>query len=135
MGKIQGDCGKQTEQELALFLRGLKYWAYIVPKKVGGQPFDVIACKKNKVWLLDAKHLEATEASFPLDRIEPNQWTSMEFAHELANIENMGFAIFWERKHDFYFLHYNDAVCLRKNGIKSVKIDELPFLLYEEVER
>ena len=79
MGKIQGDCGKQTEQELALFLRGLKYWAYIVPKKVGGQPFDVIACKKNKVWLLDAKHLEATEASFrwtELSQINGRQWNS-----------------------------------------------------------
>ena len=135
MGKIQGDCGKQTEQELALFLRGLGYWTYIIPKKVGGQPFDIIACKKKKVWLLDAKHLEATEASFSLDRIEPNQWTSMEYAKTLADVENMGFAIYWERKHEFYFLHYNDAVFFKQNGIKSVKIDELPLLLYEETIR
>jgi len=135
MGKIQGDCGKQTEQELALFLRGLGYWAYIIPKKVGGQPFDVIACKKKKVWLLDAKHLEAAEASFSLDRIEPNQWTSMEYAKTLADVENMGFAIYWERKHEFYFLHYNDAIFFKQNGIKSVKIDELPLLLYEETIR
>lgn len=79
MGKIQGDCGKQTEQELALFLRGLKYWAYIVPKKVGGQPFDVIACKKTRsgFWTQNIlKQQKRLSRWTELSQINGHQWNS-----------------------------------------------------------
>ena len=40
---IQNIVGDSTEQFIANFLRENGYWAYILPKKVGGQPFDIIA--------------------------------------------------------------------------------------------
>lgn len=123
---IQNIVGDSTEQFIANFLRENGYWAYILPKKVGGQPFDIIACRYNNIWFVDAKHLEKEKASFTFDRIEPNQKTSMLYAQQFAHISNMGFIIYWERNIEkLYFLSYNNLCDMLKNGKKSVKIEEL----------
>lgn len=123
---IQNIVGDSTEQFIANFLRENGYWAYILPKKVGGQPFDIIACRYNNIWFVDAKHLEKEKASFSFDRIEPNQKTSMLYAQQFAHITNMGFIIYWERTPEkLYFLPYNRVLKSEKEGKKSVKIEDL----------
>ena len=119
--------GDATETIIADFLNKEKgYWAYILPKKVGGQPFDIIACRCNSVWMVDAKHLESEKASFSFDRIEPNQKTSMMYARTFANISNVGFVIYWERNTtQLYFLHYDKWKEMERQGMKSVKIEDL----------
>lgn len=126
MSNIQNTVGNSTEKLISNSFMECRYWAYILPKKVGGQPFDIIACKGNNTWFIDAKHLEANKASFAFDRIEPNQKTSMMYAHAYANIQNLGFAIVWDRTPDkIYFFPYLDYLEMEKNGEKSVKIDSL----------
>lgn len=123
---IQNIVGDSTEQFIANFLRENGYWAYILPKKVGGQPFDIIACRYNNIWFVDAKHLEKEKASFSFDRIEPNQKTSMLYAQQFAHITNMGFVIYWERTPEkLYFLPYDIVLKTEKEGKKSVKIEDL----------
>ena len=126
INSIQNYVGKTTEIIIADFLREKGYWAYILPKKVGGQPFDIVACRCNYVWMVDAKHLEKEKASFSFDRIEPNQKTAMMYARTFANISNIGFVIYWERNTtQLYFLSYDRWQEMSKEGQKSVKIEDL----------
>lgn len=126
MNSTQLILGNGSEEYVAQWLKSKKYWAYILPKKVGGQPFDIIACKENIVWMVDVKHIE-DKASFPFSRIEPNQRTSMRYARELANITNLGFVIKTNRDNlSLYFLSFDNLLELEKNGAKSVKIEALP---------
>lgn len=126
MKSVQNIVGDSTENYTANFLRENGYWAYILPKKVGGQPFDIIACRCDDIWFLDAKHLEKEKASFSFERIEPNQKTSMSYAQNFAHITNMGFVIYWERNPEtLYFLPYERVVRMEAGGQKSVKIEEL----------
>lgn len=122
----QNIVGNATENEIAKLFKEHKYLAFIIPKKIGGQPFDIIGCNKNNVWLIDAKHLESNKASFPFERIEPNQRTSMKYAEIVTGIETKGFVIKWERdvsRH--FFLSYDKLIELEKNGAKSIPIKEL----------
>lgn len=126
MKSVQNIVGDSTENYTANFLRENGYWAYILPKKVGGQPFDIIACRCDDIWFLDAKHLEKEKASFSFERIEPNQKTSMSYAQNFAHITNMGFVIYWERNPEtLYFLPYERVLRMEASGQKSVKIEEL----------
>lgn len=50
--------GDSTEEKIAKYFQSKGYWAYILPKKIGGQPFDIIACRGKDTWFIDAKHLE-----------------------------------------------------------------------------
>lgn len=126
MPSIQNVLGRNTEQNVAEFFKKYYYWAFIIPKKIGGQPFDIIARKENSVWFIDAKHLEKDKASFPFDRIEPNQITSMNYAYKFANIkEKMGFIIEWERTQSFYFFDFLSLKGMIKEGAKSIKIEKL----------
>lgn len=118
---VQNIVGNSTELFIANFLRENGYWAYVVPKKVGGQPCDVIACRYNNVWLIDAKHLEKEKASFSFERIEPNQKTAMRYAQEFAHISNVGFVIYWERTERLYWLPFEFV----SENAKSVKIEDL----------
>lgn len=118
--------GNSAEEYIAKYFHNKKYWAYILPKKIGGQPFDVIACRKKDIWFVDGKHLETEKNSFPFSRIEPNQWTSMQFAKNFAGIENVGFVIVWEKCPETpFYLSYDKLLELTNNGEKSVKIGRL----------
>lgn len=118
--------GNSTEQDIAQCFYKNGYWAYILPKKIGGQPFDIIACKNNDTWFIDAKHLDSDKSSFSFERIEPNQRTSMKYARKIANIKNLGFAIKWDKCPEMlYYLSYDKLLELERNGAKSVKIAAL----------
>lgn len=132
MGQKQGDLGRNSENLLADFFQQNRYWALIIPRGVGGQPFDIIARYKNKeiglddVWFVDSKHLEEKKVSFDFNRIEPNQISSMEYAKYFCGIdEQMGFVVHWERDNNFYYFSFDDYLKISDTGRKSIKIEEM----------
>lgn len=127
MGMKENVLGKRAEKNVEQFFKSKRYWAFLIPKGVNGQPFDLIARKKDDVWFCDVKHVEEEKASFVFERIEPNQITSMKYAQKIAQIEkNLGFIIVWERDTDkLFFIEWSDIDEMMKKGIKSKKINEL----------
>lgn len=127
MSSKQNEVGKKTEYIIAQYFKEHKYWAFVIPKSINGQPFDVIALGHNDIWLVDAKHLESSKASFSFDRIEANQITSMRYAKLYAEIDgHLGFIIKWEREPNrLFYLDYNIFTEFSEKGLKSVKIEEL----------
>lgn len=123
----QIDLGNETEREIAKFFNENKYWSFIIPKSFAGQPFDIIARRENFTWFIDAKHLESSKISFPFDRIEPNQITSMNYAYHIANIkERIGLVIWWERDYSSHFyLSWDKYLKMIEKGLKSARIEEL----------
>lgn len=129
--------GNKTEKTVSSIFRENGYWVYNCPKaQTGAQPFDLIAIRGGDnyiVWFVDGKHVRQNEISFRLDRIEPNQLASMEYASGFAKVktENMGFAIQFERTNEFYWLPYENALECLKNNEKSINLIRLKTL--EEV--
>lgn len=130
--------GNKTEKTVSSVFREKGYWVYNCPKSsTGAQPFDLIAIRGcdcgHIVWFVDGKHVRENEVSFKLERIEPNQIISMEYARDFAkiNVANMGFAIEFERTNNFYWLSYEMALECLKNNEKSVNLNRLTLL--EEV--
>lgn len=120
--------GDEYEDKVIEMLHDSGHWVYHVPKKVSGQPVDIIAAKGSKLMLVDAKHVRYKDVSFKFDRIEPNQWSSMGYAREFAGIECLGFAIFFERTNEMYWLHYDVALDRYNKGEKSIHMSYLkPF--------
>lgn len=126
MSEIQRKLGDKSENYVANWFKAHKYWAYILPKKIGGQPFDIIAARLDKVWFADVKHLEEGKKSFTFDRIEPNQRTSMQYARNFCLIKNIGFIIQAEIDPSrLFWLSYDRFVEEEQNGAKSVKLETL----------
>ena len=128
--QLQDKLGKATEKFVCKTLKKFGYWAYNLPKKVEGQPCDIVAIKKNKaylIWLIDAKHIRNNEVSFTFDRIEPNQISSMRYARDFSNIDacSLGFAIFFDRDKQLRWLPFEFYEELAKNGVKSVNMNIL----------
>lgn len=124
--------GNKTEKNTVSIFRSHNYWVYNTPHKTNGQPVDIICVRgcPDIVWLLDAKHLDSSSASFPFSRIEPNQETTLLYASEFAKLskERLGFAIEWDRTKEVYFLSYRQYEEEKRNAKNSVKIEELPTL-------
>lgn len=132
--ELQEKLGKATEKLVVKTFKKFGYWAYNMPKKVGGQPCDIVAIKGGKtflVWLVDAKHVREQDVSFTFDRIEPNQITSMRYARDFAHIETTGFCIFFDRDKQLRWLSFENYENFAKNGIKSVNMANL--VLFTEV--
>jgi hypothetical protein len=132
MGQKQGDLGRNTEKNITDFFQQHRYWALIIPRGVGGQPFDIIARYKNKkiglddMWFIDAKHLEENKVSFSFNRIEANQISSMEYARDFCGIdEQMGFVVEWEKDGNLYYFSFEDFLRISEEGRKSIKIEEM----------
>lgn len=102
------------------------YWAHIIQKSVHGQPVDIVAAKKKDnsdvVYLLDVKHVRESTPSFVLSRIEANQFASLQFAAEFARLDRLGFAIYFERTQEWYWLPYEQAYELYKQNVKSINL-------------
>ena len=131
MISIQNEVGKKTEDFIHDFFRERKYWVFIIPRTVKGQPFDIIARKGDtkNIWFIDAKHLETDKVSFSFNRIEPNQITSMKYAENICGIsKQMGFVIFWERTEKLYYMDWQKFKQMILEGKKSVKIVELELM-------
>lgn len=129
--------GTKTEKTISSLFREHGYWVYNCPKSsTGAQPVDIIAVKREIqyiVWLVDGKHTREQDASFKIDRIEDNQWISLRYARDFANMktENLGFVIQFEKTKEFYWLSYEEALELKENKIPSINLNKLR--LFEEV--
>ena len=44
--------GNATEERLARYFQSMGFWVYILPKKIGGQPFDIIAGRNREAWFV-----------------------------------------------------------------------------------
>ena len=123
----QLELGNETEEEVAKFFKKNGFWSYITPKKVSGQPVDIIAIKGNVSWLVDAKHLSIKDkSSFPFSRIEANQVDSLTYARNFSGVKNLGFVICLENDYSkFFFLSYDKYLEIEQSGRKSAKISEL----------
>lgn len=118
--------GNDTEKMVKEIFKKYGYWAYNTPKsRDGSQPVDIIAIKENINWLIDAKHVDARDVSFPFSRIEANQLTCMDYAKNFSKIKNLGFAIYFERMNICVFMHYDKYLELKSKGKKSVNVSEL----------
>lgn len=120
--------GKGTEKFIAKTFKNAGYWVYNMPKKIEGQPCDLVAVKGGKdtnAWLIDAKHVEEGKVSFSFDRIEPNQLAAMSYAIGFAKIQNVGFAIFFDRNKTLYWFPYNDFLKCNNLGMKSINMHDL----------
>lgn len=111
--------GNSTEQEFLKILKELRYWCYLTPDKVNGQPCDVIAIRDNVGWLLDVKH--CNDNRFDFTRIEPNQLMCFEYNRILGN-NNTGFALYFQRKCIWKILRY-DVYCKYLRQGASVNAD------------
>ena len=133
--QLQDKLGKATEKLVCKTFKKYGYWCYNIPKKTNGQPCDIVAAKKGGktflVWLVDAKHIETEKVSFTFDRIESNQITSMRYARDFSKLENLGFAIFFDRDKQLHWLPFEIYEELAKKGIKSVNMGNLT--LFTEV--
>lgn len=118
--------GTKSEKNLVKVLRNFGFWVYNVPVKINGQPCDIIAIKEKTVFLIDSKHT-AKRPSFPFERIEPNQISAMSYARDFAKIKNVGFAIYFERDGNWYWMSFNEFLDNQENK-KSVNINELTLL-------
>ena len=119
--------GNATEEYVVHLLKTRHYWVYPTAKKVGGQPVDLICGKDTQIWLIDVKHVRSEDCSFTLSRIEPNEWTTMQYAAEWANIEksHMGFSIQFDRTMTVYWLGYEKALEMAENDEKSINLNRL----------
>lgn len=118
--------GNDAERFVKEIFKNFGFWAYNTPKsKDGSQPVDIVAMKNNINWLLDVKHVRTEEISFDFSRIEANQLTCMDYARNFAGIQELGFAIVFERKNCCYYMTFDKYLSLKKEGRKSVRFDEL----------
>ena len=145
--QLQDKLGKATEKLVCKTFKKFGYWCYNIPKKTAGQPCDIIAVKGLEgtvitstmvyttktflVWLVDAKHIRNEDVSFTFDRIEPNQITSMRYAHDFSKLDNLGFAIFFDRDKQLRWLPFEEYERMVANGSKSVNMNNLE--LFTEV--
>ena len=120
--------GNSKEQEVCKIFKAHHYWAHVCAKNANGsQPVDIIAIKGGTrviAWLVDSKNVEKGKPSFSIDRIEDNQWASLEYANNFAQIDkkNLGFVIYFERTEDFYWLPYEHAVYMKEHNIGSINL-------------
>lgn len=120
--------GNKTEKNVISILRERGYWVYNTAHKINGQPIDIIAIRGGEnpsSWLLDGKHVREESPSFPLSRVEPNQWSTMLYARGFANIKNLGFAVQFDRTGEIYWLSFDKALDMKEKNIKSIKLNDL----------
>ena len=122
--------GNRAERDMGWLFQSKGFWAHNFAKsQSGAQPVDLVAIRGNECWLLDVKNLRAEDISFPISRIEPNQWACFDYARNFAKIQNLGIAICHENSQILaYWLPYDKLLGLKQNGSKSVKLSDLEAL-------
>lgn len=111
--------GNKIEVEVANYLFQKNYWVHLLKQGVKGQPFDLIAVKNNVALMGDAKH--CSQNRFDFNRIEPNQYTSMELALECGNT-NIGFFLVGMHDEIKFIKWTNLKKLVLENKIKSINL-------------
>lgn len=132
--------GNNTENEFLEKMQGNGYWTHLLAYNSYGQPFDIIAVRKNIILMLDVKHCSIDNFSF--NNIQENQKMSMAYAVNrcLVNPKHIGFAIYFEEVKEWYFMsyeYYQDIINadIRKslNRRNLIKFDEYLEILKNEI--
>lgn len=117
MGLKQNKIGSICEKLLCEFLRKEGFWCHRIVKSDSGQPFDVIALKNNIGYCIDVKH--CSTSNFPFERVEPNQWSSMQYALNKGN-SNVGFALYSEENKEWYWLPFTTLNIYKNKDERSI---------------
>lgn len=78
--------GRNLETEVVENLLTHSFWAMMVTSTVGGQPFDIIACKNGRGFAIECKELVSSE-KFGQSRIEDNQRFAFQVWADCGNDE------------------------------------------------
>lgn len=112
--------GKEFERMFCKLLQHSGYWAVnIQPNEWGAQPFDVLAIHGSHIIAADCK--VCVRSTFPLDRVEDNQWTAFELVNERTNAE-IGLAVYESKYGDIKWIPYNVLKMARDYGNKSINL-------------
>ena len=119
--------GQQFETEFCELMKAFGYWALNIPRnKSGAQPFDVIAIHGWNIFAVDCK--VCGRNSFPLDRVEDNQWTAFKVVHDRTDAR-VGIVAY--HKGDIYFLSYSLLLAGRRQERKSIPLVK-PLILFSK---
>ncbi len=97
--------GKIAEQYVADYLFKKGWFVILIPKKISGQPFDLIALKDDKFIAGDVKHIQSGD-TFRLSRVEPNQQTAFFL---MRNRGNTNFGLLFKFKYDMGVYYIRDS--------------------------
>lgn len=122
--------GNRAERDIGWLFQTKGFWAHNFAKsQSGAQPVDFVAIRENESWLLDVKNVRSQDVSFPISRIEPNQWACFDYARNFAKIKNLGIAIRHENSEIYAFwLSYDKLLEMKEKGQKSIKLSDLEAL-------
>lgn len=102
--------GNSFEQEFCQILKNNNFFAYNLPNKASGQPFDIIATKDNQFFAFECKTVKGDK--FLLTRIEDNQAQAFKSLNKA--------------KSEFYYL-----VAKFDNEIKAIRFQEVIHKIYK----
>ena len=123
--------GKEFERLFCRVLQNCGYWAVnIPPNEWGAQPFDVLAIHGSYMLAADCKVCSAS-ASFPMERVEDNQWMAFEVMNRRTNAD-IGLAIYVAEKGEVRWVSYNTLKCARDSDVKSIKISNMSVMYSAE---
>lgn len=77
--------GTKFEEELQELFGCNEFWCHLFQQNVRGQPSDLIAAKRRRCLLIDAK--DCKNDKFPFSRIEENQYYAMQRWIMIAEFE------------------------------------------------
>lgn len=120
---INKKVGNSIEKECLNLLEQHGFWAHLMATKQNGQPVDIVAIKRLKSALIDAKHIHGG-SSFPFSYIRSNQYTALERGKR-CGVNFLGFAIYNEEVDFWYWLDYDTLIDYTKQGKKSIKFTNL----------
>lgn len=110
--------GAEFERYVVDLFQKNGFWALRIPKNErGAQPFDILAIRGNEVYAVDCKVCQ--RKSFPLSRIEDNQWMAMDVMTWKTNAK-IGFVVYHEGK--LFFIPYKETAF---SSVASIALDDL----------
>lgn len=94
------------------------------PRSIHGQPFDMMAVFKGRVWFVDIKHCSGTRFNF--SNVQANQRLSLELLEQKRGqaMYKLGFMIYFRNIQRFKFLKYTDFRDMETKGDRSILFND-----------
>lgn len=105
--------GNRFEKDFCQSLAAYGYWAHNMAQNQQGQPFDVIAAKNGKTYVIDCKDCERNV--FRLSRIEDNQEQAMKLWSMCGN--GVGWFALRLADGSVYMFSLYSLICLRNDKV------------------
>lgn len=107
--------GTAFEKEFAQILSEHGFWVHRMQDNHNGQPFDIIAAKGGRTFVIDCK--DCHSGAFQLSRIEENQRLAMMLWEQTGNKSGL-FSIRFRDK--IYIMEFRKLRFLERNGVKQI---------------